>query len=220
MIIRISDYQNFLFDCDGVILDSNLVKTKSFEEVLRNEKKLHKDQFIKYHLSNTGISRYEKFDYYFKNIKYLDNYKNELEIILFEFSKTVKSHLISCKLTHEIELILRKIRKFNKNLFVISASDEKELNEILHIRKLNSYFKKILGSPLNKIENISKLNILKENDKTIFFGDSLSDYKAAKYFNFDFVYIKKYSLWKVPEKIKKSQKFNEIEDFSYLEIVA
>ena len=113
-----------------------------------------------------------------------------------------------------------KLNKLNKRLFVISASDEKELIEIFKKRRLNDYFNKILGSPLNKIDNIKKLNISEEYNKTIFFGDSLSDYKAAVLFNLDFVYVKKYSLWNVPGELKKSPKFREIEDFSYLEIVS
>ena len=220
MILKISEYQNFLFDCDGVILDSNFIKTKSFEEVLENEKSNHRDQFIEYHLSNTGVSRYDKFDFYLKNIRTSDNYQKEMKDMLLKFSKTIKKNLISCNLTSNVEFILKKLNRLNKYLFIISASDEEELIEICNYRKLNIYFKAILGSPLNKIDNINKLNLsVKDYKKTIFFGDSLSDYKAASHFNFDFVYIKKYSLWQVTEKIKKNPKFQEIEDFSFLEIV-
>ena len=92
-----------------------------------------------------------------------------------------------------------------------------ELTEIFRIRNLNVYFQRILGSPSNKIENISKLNI-SDVKETIFFGDSLSDYNAAMHFNFDFVYVKNYSLWKVPENIKKSSGYREINNFSFLKI--
>jgi phosphoglycolate phosphatase-like HAD superfamily hydrolase len=217
MILEASDYQNFIFDCDGVILDSNLIKTESFREVLKNEKKELREKFIEYHLLNTGISRYDKFDYYFKNIKCLKNYKSELEQILIDFSQIVKKKLILCKLTPNIELFLKRLNTLKKNLYVISASDEEELTEIFRIRNLNVYFKRILGSPSNKIENISKLNI-SDVKETIFFGDSLSDYNAAMHFNFDFVYIKNYSLWKVPENIKKSSGYREINNFSFLKI--
>ena len=103
---------------------------------------------------------------------------------------------------------------------MISASDERELIEIFKKRQLIDYFTKILGSPLNKIDNIKKLNISQEYNKTIFFGDSLSDYKAAIFFNLDFVYVKKYSLWNVPDELKKNPKFREIEDLSFLELIS
>ena len=60
------DYYSYVFDCDGVVLNSNKLKTECFRELLNKEKKEHVDLFIEYHVSNQGINRYEKLRYFFE----------------------------------------------------------------------------------------------------------------------------------------------------------
>ena len=65
-MIKIQEYDFFIFDCDGVILNSNSIKNFAFRLTLKNENKDLVDSFIKYHKENGGISRYEKFQHFFK----------------------------------------------------------------------------------------------------------------------------------------------------------
>ena len=60
-MIDIDDYDVFIFDCDGVILDSNILKSEAFEHALTLEDKSDVERLIQYHKDNGGISRYEKF---------------------------------------------------------------------------------------------------------------------------------------------------------------
>jgi phosphoglycolate phosphatase-like HAD superfamily hydrolase len=65
---ELSHYRTFIFDCDGVLLDSNHVKTKAFytaglpygEDAARH--------LVDYHCRNGGVSRYQNFDYFLRNI--------------------------------------------------------------------------------------------------------------------------------------------------------
>ena len=77
-MIKIQEYDFFIFDCDGVILNSNSIKNFAFRLTLKNENKDLVDSFIKYHKENGGISRYEKFQHFFKNMKKSYNYKKEV----------------------------------------------------------------------------------------------------------------------------------------------
>ena len=61
-------YKSIIFDCDGVILNSNKIKTKSFREILREFDARAVQEFIDYHKNNGGISRYIKLDYFLTNI--------------------------------------------------------------------------------------------------------------------------------------------------------
>ena len=64
----INRYKTIIFDCDGVILNSNRIKTQAFKETLSNYKKELVDEFISYHELNGGISRYEKIRFFVENI--------------------------------------------------------------------------------------------------------------------------------------------------------
>ena len=217
MIKDILEYNNYIFDCDGVVLDSNSIKTETFSETLDDEKESHRNQFIEYHKSNTGVSRYEKFNNYLKNIKNEDDYSKELEFLLKKFSTLLKKRLIECELTEKTIPFLEYLNSKQKNIFLVSASDQNELIDIFKQRKLDKYFKKILGSPANKIENINSLkNSHLLNGRTIFFGDSKSDYDAAIHFKFDFIFISRYSIWEIPKDIKRQSDFVELRDFSKL----
>ena len=58
------------------------------------------------------------------------------------------------------------------------------------------YFENIYGSPANKAENTSKVvSNMKKPIIGLFFGDSKSDYDAAKFFGMDFVFVTGYSEW-------------------------
>ena len=70
-------YKTIIFDCDGVILNSNKLKTEAFKETLSNYKKELVDEFISYHESNGGISRYEKIRYFVEELSLKYNYINE-----------------------------------------------------------------------------------------------------------------------------------------------
>ena len=60
-MIDLQEYEYFFFDCDGVILDSNKLKSSAFAESLVDEPSSLIANFIEYHKKNGGISRYEKF---------------------------------------------------------------------------------------------------------------------------------------------------------------
>ena len=59
-MININDYDYFIFDCDGVIINSNEIKNEAFREVLKDENGNLVIDFINYHQQNGGVSRYEK----------------------------------------------------------------------------------------------------------------------------------------------------------------
>ena len=220
-MIDFSNYDVFIFDCDGVILDSNKLKSEAFEHALTLEDKSDVEMLIQYHKDNGGISRYEKFDYFYTEIcpslhkelkvkQALESFAQKIikKIELLAFNSKVK--IIAAKVTIAIDL---KKSLLNKKIFVNSGSDETELNDIFKARNLASHFEKIFGSPNNKIQNIERISYFnKISERAIFFGDSISDHNAAKEFGMEFVFISGYSEWKHPDPSIKYQflDFNEI----------
>ena len=61
--IDLSHYQTLIFDCDGVILNSNQIKTEAFYNVAKIYGHPAAQALKEYHILNGGISRYQKFEY-------------------------------------------------------------------------------------------------------------------------------------------------------------
>ena len=59
--------KTIIFDFDGIILESVDAKTNGFRLLFSKYGNQISDKVVEYHLLNTGISRYEKFKYYFKH---------------------------------------------------------------------------------------------------------------------------------------------------------
>ena len=61
---KLSKYKNLFFDCDGLILNSNKIKTQAFKEVVSQYGEKASNELQNYHIKNGGISRYKKFNYF------------------------------------------------------------------------------------------------------------------------------------------------------------
>lgn len=57
-----------VFDCDGVILDSVPVKTRAFARLAEPYGEEARDRFVMYHTVHGGVSRYKKFEWFFREI--------------------------------------------------------------------------------------------------------------------------------------------------------
>ena len=53
-------YHSLIFDCDGVILNSNQIKSDAFYNVAKQFGDIAAKKLLKFHLENGGISRYKK----------------------------------------------------------------------------------------------------------------------------------------------------------------
>ena len=63
----IRKFRACVFDCDGVIFDSNNLKTKAYEDTLASMgiPEQYRAQFIEAHLADVSVSRYVKFSNFF-----------------------------------------------------------------------------------------------------------------------------------------------------------
>jgi len=188
-----NSYQVMLFDCDGVILNSNYIKTEAFYKVASSYGKKNAQDLVDYHLKNGGISRYVKFEYFLNEILGFPSFDNHsINNLLNSYSKIVKQSLLKCDVATDIHK-LRKLTS-SSNWAVISGGDQNELREVFLKRGLSHYFDLgIFGSPLNKFEiietkfpNLSKI-------KSLFIGDSIYDYEISKKFNLDFIFLTDWS---------------------------
>lgn len=176
------ELKNFIFDFDGVILDSLDCKTEAFYQMYLPYGKRIAEKVKQYHILNGGVSRFEKFKIWHKEYLTIDLSEKEIQELANRFSELVFEKVISSTpIPGAIEFIKRHSRDFN--FFIISGTPDSEIKKICDSIGISSCFKEILGSPKNKKEWCSYLktkydDIMSSN--TIFVGDALSDYEAAQ----------------------------------------
>lgn len=193
MVIDLTQYQTLVFDCDGVVLNSNKVKTQAFYNTVLKFGHDKAQEFIDYHVQNGGVSRYIKFEYFIKKILQKSITKPLLDELLNKFSLEVKVGLMQC----EIAVGLKELRKKTpcSKWLIVSGGDQNELREVFVERGLFDLFDGgVFGSPDTKDFILKReqesLNIGKP---ALFLGDSKYDFQAADKVGLDFVFLTKWS---------------------------
>ncbi|KJZ15942.1 HAD family hydrolase [Marinomonas sp. S3726] len=187
----IKEYQVIIFDCDGVILNSNKVKTDAFYLSTLPYGEEAASSMVKYHVANGGISRYEKFQYFLNNIVNDSFGGPDLDELLDTYAKNVKEGLLNCELTQG----LREFRHSSDSLwFIASGGDQSELREVFLNRGIDSWFDGgIFGSPQNKHEILEHIFSFESASSAILIGDSKYDFEAAISANIDFLFVSDWS---------------------------
>ena len=179
--------KTFIFDFDGVILDSLNCKTQAFYQMYLPYGKGIAEKVKDYHINNGGVSRFEKFKYWHKNYLNQDLSNKEIENLANQFSEIVFDKVMS---SNQIKGSFDFIKKYHEDyqFFIVSGTPDDEIKKITKELKIDNYFKEILGSPKDKFQWCEYLNSIYHlnANETIFLGDALSDYNAAKKFGFHF----------------------------------
>jgi len=198
---EITDYQTLVFDCDGVVLNSNKIKTQAFYEATKHFGHDPAQALVDYHVQNGGISRYAKFEYFIAQILNQDFDESLSQDLLQRFAQSVKDGLMNCEVAEGLGELREKTK--HANWLIVSGGDQTELREVFVARGLDKYFNGgIFGSPDTKdiiLEREMANNNVHQNG--LFLGDSKYDYQAAKKAGLDFVFlsnwteVKSYQTW-------------------------
>lgn len=220
MKINLNQFDLIIFDFDGVIIDSNDIKTEAFKKSIKNESKENIENFIKYHKLNFNISRYKKFEHFYSKIKKINKKKLKFSMknTLLKYSKINKELSLKSRVIYGLTNFLKKLRKLNIKLIVISSSDTDDIKFVLKKKNLSKYFSEVLGSPTSKKKHFKNIkNNLNNKIQVLSLGDSKNDYLISKSMAFDFIYIKSKSFWFGDNKMKKNIKYN-LKNFSRKEV--
>jgi phosphoglycolate phosphatase-like HAD superfamily hydrolase len=189
----LQSYKTWVFDCDGVLLDSNSVKSEAFYEVALPYGKDNAEALVAYHKEFGGISRFKKIQYFFKQILRKKDFQQEMEEVIDQFGDIVRTRLLKCPETEGLHFFLARISKAKRKI-VVSGGMQKELLDVFSQRSLTRYFNNIYGSP------DTKPDILKREEEQgllklpmVYIGDSKHDYECAKIYNSDFIFMTQYS---------------------------
>ncbi|MDD4864938.1 MAG: HAD hydrolase-like protein [Alishewanella agri] len=190
--MKLTQYQTLVFDCDGVVLNSNKVKTEAFYEAALSYGEAAAQKLVEYHLARGGISRYAKFEWFFQNVAIEISGPN-LEQLLEIYAAKVRQGLQTCEIAEGLTELREKTK--HANWLIVSGGDQQELRDVFVKRDLVSLFNGgIFGSPDDKdkilVRELKKGNI---SQSAIFLGDSRYDYQAATNNGLDFVFLSQWS---------------------------
>ncbi|MDA8920562.1 HAD hydrolase-like protein [Porticoccaceae bacterium] len=184
-----------LFDCDGVLLDSNKLKIQALADALfavgasKEFTGLATENFRR----NFGISRLD----HFKTFESIESESFTLTARLSAqaisiYSEKVVSLYRECANITATEDYISGLPS-DEDIFVVSASDQNELRSILPSRFSKVWAINIFGGPTSKIDNIGNILADRSRENAVLYGDSIHDAQAAKFHGIEFYGVSQYA---------------------------
>lgn len=192
--MNLAEYETLVFDCDGVLLNSNKVKVNAFYQAALPYGEKAANALVDYHVERGGISRYKKFEWFLQE-KVKGQAGPNLEELLEAYASIVREGLLTCEIAEGLEELREKTK--SANWLIVSGGDQNELRDIFFQRELTRFFDGgIFGSPDTKDfileREISSGNI---KSQSLFLGDSKYDLYASKQAGMSFGFISGWSEW-------------------------
>jgi phosphoglycolate phosphatase-like HAD superfamily hydrolase len=190
--MRLDAYATLVFDCDGVVLDSNRIKTEAFRSAAMPWGAAAADALVAHHITNGGVSRYAKFEHFLDVIvteHALCRDGPGLEALLNAYAQAVLAGLMSCAIAEGLEAL--RVATSHTRWLIVSGGDQSELRTVFAARGLDMLFDGgIFGSPDTKDEILAReLASGALCRPALFLGDSRYDHIAAEQAKLDFVFI-------------------------------
>lgn len=188
MKVNLDEYRSLVFDCDGVVLNSNKVKTQAFYQAALPYGQDAAQRLVDFHVNNGGISRYKKFALFLDTM--VEGLEGPgLEELLDSYAGHVRAGLMDCEVSQGLDT-LREATPHARWL-IVSGGDQNELRDVFSDRGIDKNFDGgIYGSPDTKDEILSReLTSATIATPALFLGDSTYDHKASTGAGLDFVFI-------------------------------
>lgn len=196
MNLIIDSYRTLVFDCDGVVLDSNKVKTQAFYQAALPYGETAAQALVQYHVAHGGVSRYKKFAHFLDVL--VPEHSNttdgpSLDALLAAYAAAVQEGLLQCQIAEGLAEL--RAATPNARWLIVSGGDQAELRDVFAHRGIADFFDGgIFGSPESKdviiAREFERCNI---NQPALFLGDSKYDFEVARNANLDFIFISGWS---------------------------
>jgi phosphoglycolate phosphatase-like HAD superfamily hydrolase len=170
-----------VFDCDGVLLDSVPVKTRTFGLLFEDLGPEAAKYVTDFHLAHGGMSRYAKFEHYYRQFHGREITPEESAALDKRFNELALAELLRTPFLPGVEEFL-KAHRATWPLYVASGAPQYELEIVLSKVGLAGYFKGILGSPTPKARLLADIVAAEGADpgRVLMIGDSGTDLDAAR----------------------------------------
>ncbi len=182
MIPKKYTLEALFFDFDGVIVDSNCIKTQAFIDVCHLDlPKIPASEIAAYFVKTAGLSRFQTFKSFYQESANITLNQADITRLANTFGERVCQRVIEAP-------EIKGARQFLDSLppklpkFVISGTEELELRAIIAARGLSSFFTACFGSPTEKTEHFHQIctQYGYSSENCLMIGDGFIDYQAAK----------------------------------------
>lgn len=183
-------YSTFVFDCDGVLLDSNHLKSEAFYRAALPHGEAAAHALLLYHWANGGVSRQAKFDYFVRNIIGENPAATDtLRALLDQYSATLNEMLEACDEAPGATRFLDALPS-SARAFVVSGGAQDEVRWALSQKNMAHGLDGVFGNPDTKQVILKRLAEGGELTRPgIYFGDAWYDYAVASDNGLDFVFL-------------------------------
>jgi len=176
-----------ILDFDGVVIESNEVKTEAFRHVFARFPE-HAEAMTAFHHKYVSLSRFSKFDHLLALMGRADDAALMTDIAV-DFSKRVTEGMMTVPLVRGAENFLHKVSP-RLPIYLASVTPAEELAGILAQRGLTQWFRDMYGCPpWTKPAAIQDV-LTREGVKPVnalLIGDSAGDQRAAQITGVDFL---------------------------------
>ena len=196
MTVDLSSYKTIVFDCDGVVLNSNKVKVQAYYAVAKRHggSDLQAQAFVDYHQSKGSFPRNGKIEYYLKNIVNQPVTDNLIQQYIQTFEEILDKTLMQCDIA--AGLVALKAATPNAQWMLLSGGDQAELRRVFPRREIGDknlaqlFEAGIFGGPDIK-DTVLAREIENKNITlpALFIGDSKYDYQAASQAGLAFLFV-------------------------------
>lgn len=184
-----------VFDCDGVLLDSNELKTECFALALREAgcKETDIARFREFQRANFGTSRHRLFEAFLTwELEHRPPFDRDGLVALY--AAQLRGRYVATPATPAMREVVAELGK-RRRPHIVSGSEQTELREVLAERGDAPLFGRILGSPTSKPEHLASL-LAEEGvvpSAMLFVGDAEADFRAASATGCNFIYMDHFS---------------------------
>jgi len=188
---NIQSYKTIVFDCDGVVLNSNKTKVNAYFTVAKKMGGTDEQAqaLVEHHVTKGSFPRNGKIEYYLKNIKKQEITPEIMQAYMQAFDEILDETLMECEVADG--LLTLKENTPQARWMLLSGGDQEELRRIFPRRNLSHLFEAgIFGGPDQKEDVLAR----EKNNGNIVFpalfvGDSKYDHQAATGAGLDFVFL-------------------------------
>lgn len=176
----LDELEALVFDFDGVILESAGLKGDAFLELFADHPE-HLDAIRAHHLENLGVSRFDKFDWIYRNLLKRPLSEDESLKLGRGYARLVVEKTATIPFVPGALEVLESLAG-RKPLYVASATPHEELLALVERRGLDGFFERVVGSPPDKATVLA--GIVRDGGydprKVLMIGDGMTDYLAAR----------------------------------------